>query len=80
MNFKKPKTEVIEDAVYAASTELDSMVYNLKQGVMHSGPSSNIDTIHYGLTQAFRKAIQSLVESTYTDQEFEEDIGIGENK
>ena len=74
MNFKKPKEEVINEAWMAAEGVLQEAFNGLKHGVMYSNTNSNIDSIKFGISEGIRRAIESLVENTYTDQEFEEDL------
>ena len=76
MNFKKPKQEVINDAYNAANGMIYSAFENVKYGYVQNTNSSNIDALRHGITEGIRMAIQSLVENTYTDQEFEEDMGL----
>ena len=70
MNFKKPKGDVIADAneaVYATVREF----FNNRQGC-----EFNTDLLCDAITFAMDSAVVSLVNNIYTDQEFEEDIGL----
>lgn len=76
MMFKKPKQDVIDGAHGAA---MNSVYANLNSGTfVHSTPSSWAVPIQSAIELAIRKAIESLVNDMYTDDEFEEDIGLRE--
>jgi len=74
MNFKKPKEVVINEAWSAANATISQAFDSLKYGYVNNSGSSNIDSIKFAISHGIRNAIESLVENTYTDQEFEEDI------
>ena len=74
MNFKKPKDAVIEEATQAAGNVLYNHFYELKTRLSSSPVNSNIDQLQWAMQAAFRAAIKSLVENTYTDNDFEEDM------
>jgi hypothetical protein len=76
MNFKKPKQQVIEDASYAASNEISSAFSNIKSNYMYTNAGSVIDNMQYAISSGIRKAVESIVNNTYTDEEFEEDINL----
>ena len=76
MNYKKSKNEVINEAWAAANSSLYSDFYNLKNGLMNNSNNSNLDQIQQAISQGIEAAIRSLVENTYTDQEFEEDLSL----
>jgi hypothetical protein len=80
MNFKKPKEHVIADAQIAAENILASAFNNLKYGYRSNSIDSTLDQIQYAVSTAIASSIRSLVENTYTDQEFEEDIGLKDKK
>ena len=72
MKFKKPKEQVASDAANKAYNKIQS-----KLAQMHH---NSMSTMGYDITQAIsdgiREAILSMIEDTYTDQEFEQDIGL----
>ena len=74
MNFRKPKQDVINEAFFAAQTELNNKFYQLKNGYVDNSTTSNLDHIQNAVAMSIEAAIRSLVENTYTDQEFEEDL------
>ena len=76
MNFKKPKQQVIDEAAYAASGQIYHAIGNIKNGYMNEAPNSMLDQLAWGIEAAVRSAVKSIVENTYTDQEFEEDLNL----
>jgi len=70
MNFKKSKNQVVNDATAAAHSRIS---YSLQQ--VNNGNISNVgDVVRQAIIDAIGEAIRSLVNDTYTDQEFEEDM------
>jgi hypothetical protein len=90
MNFKKPKQEVIEETTFRVNGILSAYFQQMQYGNpsypshMHSysgsyptyGPAPILDTLQYTISLAIREAVISLVENTYTDMEFEEDLNL----
>ena len=74
MNFRKPKQDVINEAFFAAQTELNNKFYQLKNNYVDNSTTTNLDCIQSAVAMSIEAAIRSLVENTYTDQEFEEDL------
>jgi hypothetical protein len=74
MNFKKPKEQVAADAAQAAYVKIQYQLQQINNG--------NVGQVGYAVTQAVADgvgaAILSMMKDMYTDQEFEEDIGIGD--
>lgn len=83
MNFKRPKEEVIMNAREAASSklagQLTTMVYQIRSSSF-SNIDSNLQTflsnLEWQISDAIGSAVRSIVEDTYTDNEFEEDMGL----
>jgi hypothetical protein len=73
MNFKKPKIEVIADAENAAFSALNCYLNELRYGQSYQ-QSDVINTLQLAISRAIGEAIRTVVESTYTDEEFEEDL------
>jgi uncharacterized protein YjgD (DUF1641 family) len=72
MNFKKPKEQIASDAANRAYNKIQT---NLAQ--MHNNSMSMMGyTVSQAISDGIREAILSMVEDTYTDQEFEQDIGL----
>jgi len=86
MNFKKPKEEVIEQAAQAAEWTfyynmrhyLEQSYYNRTHYGYQHGPEElhNLEIMRNALGMAFRDALRVVVDSVYTDAEFEEDLGL----
>lgn len=72
MNFRRPKNEVISNANIAAMNAIQIRFNNLQYSQM----STVKDTVAYAMSEGIRAAIESLVNDTYTDEEFESDIGL----
>lgn len=74
MNFKKSKEEVINNAQWAAKDALQNAITNIKFNGYNNSQINVLDTLEAGIAHAIGQAIRSIVEDTYTDQEFEEDL------
>ena len=76
MNFRRPKQEVINKAHNAAISAGQMYMPDF----MHNSPDSVSqqlrNNINMAISNGIRAAIESLVNDTYTDEEFENDIGI----
>lgn len=74
MNFKKSKQD-LGDAIYNA---VSGEVYS-RLSALHGQPMTGLGpVIAEAIACGARKAVEILMENTYTDQEFEEDIGLRE--
>jgi hypothetical protein len=76
MMFKKNKTLVIQDASSAAHIACYNILGNVS--LQNTTPHELQNMIQNSIESAIREAIESLVNNKYTDQEFEEDIGLTE--
>lgn len=74
MNFKKSKLEVINEARNATKDSLYIHFGNLKSNLLNNSTIDNLDYIRIAIEASIDAAIRNLVENTYTDQEFEEDL------
>ena len=74
MNFKKPKHQVIDEAMGAASSSMYQTISDIKYNGQSHTLGSNLDRLGAGINVAIASAVRSLVENMYTDQEFEEDL------
>ena len=76
MNFKKPKQQVAQDAANRAQ--------NIIMNSLSVHNNGNVGGIGYSITTAIsdgiKEAILSMMDDMYTDQEFEEDIGLRDKK
>lgn len=72
MNFKKPKSEVIQDATKAAFSAIDNHMYNIQSGPINSIGNSVANMMKF----AIDAAVVSLVNNVYTDEEFEKDLNL----
>ena len=73
MNFKKPKEEVINEAFWAAQSQVGRTLSS-RLGHHDPGPQSIRMAIEQAISDGIEAAVRSLVENTYTDQEFEQDL------
>ena len=83
MNFKKPKDDLINEVYYRVDNTLRHILhshspygygYGDPRGRGHPGDEAMLHAITYAVTEA----IKVVIENTYTDQEFEEDLGLRE--
>jgi hypothetical protein len=72
MNFNKPKHQVINDAHIRA---MEAVNYNMNQ-LAFTQTGSVKDVVGRAISDGIRAAIDSLVNDTYTDEQFEQDIGL----
>ena len=72
MNFNRSKDEVITRANIKAC----DAVYGVLNNLQYSQIGSVQQTVALAITEGIRVAIESLVNDTYTDEEFEKDIGL----
>ena len=70
MNFKKSKGDVIADANEAVYATVRKFLNN------REGCQFNEELLCDAIVYAMDSAVVSLVNNIYTDQEFEEDIGL----
>jgi hypothetical protein len=76
MNFKKPKQQVLDEAQMRAEDRIRGVLRNtLFQGASMD-PNSTINLLTFAISQGIAEALKSMMENVYTDQEFEEDIGL----
>jgi|GEM_PF-6550218 len=78
MNFKRPKEEVIERAYIAADSVLYSQLHQLAYAGASYSPNGVISMFQMAMSHAIKEAIRSVVEDTYSHDEFERDLGIKE--
>jgi len=82
MNFKKPKKDVVNEVYYRVDSSLRSSFYSSMgpngpfgmYGPGNQGPV--LEALMYAMTAAITEAVSTVIENTYTDAEFEEDIGL----
>jgi hypothetical protein len=80
MNFKKPKHIVVDEAYYAADSILVAATNSIRYNHMNQTHSSTLDQLQMAIGQAIRAALVSLAGNIYTDDEFEQDIGLRNDK
>ena len=87
-HFKKPKSQIINEAKLNAEYAFVQEFTNLKNKVEYGGFFSKEDINKYNhlsiqenllvraMSSAIEMAIKNVVENIYTDDEFERDIGL----
>lgn len=68
MNYTKPKEQLISEVYSRVYGVASSNMYNLQGQPLGNAISSAI-------AAGIQEAVRTLLENTYTDQQFEEDIG-----
>lgn len=76
MNFKRPKHEVVTNAYEAAMRNCHLYFPDPMNTTPYDSQRQIRECIQNSITMGIRAAIESLVNDTYTDEEFEEDIGL----
>jgi len=81
MNFKVPKQQVIDNATYRAEYVMrrmcDDMRYRHDPYARHFGDhGGDLGHSEHAVVMAIREAITSIVDDIYTDEEFEQDLGL----
>jgi hypothetical protein len=75
MNFKKSKQELIMEVQSRSEAAIRNGLMNSLPN-MKLEPYSVADALTYSIGKGIREAIEVLVENTYTDCEFEEDMNL----
>lgn len=72
MNFKKDKVSLLNEI----QSKTHSMISSTLSSRIHSdsGPNSVRYAMEEAISVGIREAFRVLIENTYTDQEFEEDL------
>jgi hypothetical protein len=76
MNFRRPKQEVINNAHSAAMSCGQMYVPDFQYMTIDQAKRELQNSINLAIANAVRAGIQSLVNDVYTDEEFENDIGL----
>lgn len=73
MNFKKRKEDVLVEIQRRAEASISSDLYNMN---MRMDTSSFAYQLQTAIGKAIAEGFKVMMENTYSDQEFEKDIGI----
>lgn len=76
MNFKKPRRQVLDEAQKVAEDRIRSMMYSITGHGASMDPNSVVNTLTMAVSFGIAGALESMMDNVYTDQEFEEDIGL----
>jgi hypothetical protein len=75
MNFKKPKHQLLEEARQAAESQVrNTLTSGLPGMTMDSYSVSGV--FARAISMGISEAVRVVIDNTYTDQEFEEDMDL----
>ena len=81
MNFKTSKNQVVDNATHRAEYIMRRMTEEMRHNRYdpYGGGGSaygNLGRMEHMVVLAIREAIMSVVDDIYTDEEFEQDLGL----
>lgn len=75
MNFKKSPQEIYEEILWRAQDAIHNSFYSIDP-YGYSQPGPNMHHLTYAMSQGIAEAFKVMMENTYTDADFEKDIGL----